>query len=98
MALGRKVFLQVAVPQCGVCHALADAGTTGTIGAKLEEPKPDAERVAKAVRDHRRLLPDLTPEQSLAIENAVSRSRLRGAHNLDNALLAAGILRRRRAV
>ena len=47
--------------------------------------------VAKAVRDHRRLLPDLTPEQSLVIENAVSRSRLRGAHNLDNALLAAQI-------
>ena len=47
--------------------------------------------VAKAVRDHRRLLPDLTPEQNLAIENAVSRSRLRGAHNLDNALLAAQI-------
>lgn len=47
--------------------------------------------VAKAVRDHRRLLPDLTPEQNLAIENAVARSRLRGAHNLDNALLAAQI-------
>jgi UDP-N-acetylmuramoylalanine--D-glutamate ligase len=47
--------------------------------------------VAKAVRDHRRLLPDLTPEQNLAIENAVSRSRLRGAHNLDNALLAAQV-------
>jgi UDP-N-acetylmuramoyl-L-alanine---L-glutamate ligase len=47
--------------------------------------------VAKAVRDHRRLLPDLTQEQSLVIENAVARSRLRGAHNLDNALLAAQI-------
>jgi UDP-N-acetylmuramoylalanine--D-glutamate ligase len=47
--------------------------------------------VAKAVRDHRRLLPDLTAEQNLAIEHAVSRSRLRGAHNLDNALLAAQI-------
>ena len=47
--------------------------------------------VAKAVRDHRRLLPDLAPEQSLAIENAVAHSRLRGAHNLDNALLAAQI-------
>jgi UDP-N-acetylmuramoylalanine--D-glutamate ligase len=47
--------------------------------------------VAKAVRDHRRLLPDLTPEQNLAIENAVARSRLRGSHNLDNALLAAQV-------
>lgn len=47
--------------------------------------------VAKAVRDHRRLLPELGDEISLAIENAVSRSRLRGAHNLDNALLAAQV-------
>lgn len=47
--------------------------------------------VAKAVRDHRRLLPDLTADQSRHIENAVANSRLRGAHNLDNALLAAQI-------
>ncbi|MHA6297348.1 UDP-N-acetylmuramoyl-L-alanine--D-glutamate ligase [Devosia sp. CAU 1758] len=47
--------------------------------------------VAKAVRDHRRLLPVLAPETALAIESAVARSRLRGAHNLDNALLAAQI-------
>src|SRR5690606_28088755 len=47
--------------------------------------------VAKAVRDHRRLLPDLTAAQNMTIENAVAHSRLRGAHNLDNALLAAQI-------
>lgn len=47
--------------------------------------------VAKAVRDHRRLLRDLTAEESLAIEHAVAHSRLRGAHNLDNARLAAEI-------
>lgn len=48
-------------------------------------------RVAKAVRDHRRLLGALSPEQEATIENAVAHSRLRGAHNLDNALLAAQI-------
>lgn len=47
--------------------------------------------VAKAVRDHRRLLRDLTEEESLAIEAAAAHSRLRGAHNLDNARLAAEI-------
>ncbi|ODT65807.1 MAG: UDP-N-acetylmuramoylalanine--D-glutamate ligase [Pelagibacterium sp. SCN 63-23] len=47
--------------------------------------------VARAVRDHRRLLRDLTPDEELAIENAAARSRLRGAHNLDNARLAAQI-------
>ena len=78
MALGRKVFLQVAVPQCGVCHALADAGTTGTIGAKLEELKPDAERVAKAVRDGVGVMPSyretLTAEQIEAVAYYVSRA------------------------
>lgn len=47
--------------------------------------------VAKAVRDHRRLLPELSKATELTIEHAVSRSRLRGAHNLDNALLAAQV-------
>lgn len=47
--------------------------------------------VAKAVRDHRRLLRDLTADESAAIEAAASHSRLKGAHNLDNALLAAQI-------
>lgn len=47
--------------------------------------------VAHAVRDHRRLLRDLTPEEERAIEHAASHSRLRGAHNLDNARLAAQI-------
>lgn len=47
--------------------------------------------VARAVRDHRRLLRDLTPEEDLAIEHAAAHSRLRGAHNLDNARLAAQI-------
>jgi UDP-N-acetylmuramoylalanine--D-glutamate ligase len=47
--------------------------------------------VAAAVRDHRRLLGDLTPEQSSAIDKAVMGSRLKGSHNLDNARLAAQI-------
>ncbi|MCR6672384.1 UDP-N-acetylmuramoyl-L-alanine--D-glutamate ligase [Devosia ginsengisoli] len=47
--------------------------------------------VARAVRDHRRLIRDLTTEESRAIDTAVARSRLKGAHNLDNARLAAQI-------
>nr|WP_295888356.1 UDP-N-acetylmuramoyl-L-alanine--D-glutamate ligase [uncultured Devosia sp.] len=47
--------------------------------------------VAAAVRDHRRLLGELTPEQSAAIDKAVMGSRLKGTHNLDNARLAAQI-------
>lgn len=48
-------------------------------------------RVARAVRDHRRLVRALTEAEAMAIEGAVSHSRLRGAHNLDNAHLAAEI-------
>jgi UDP-N-acetylmuramoylalanine--D-glutamate ligase len=48
-------------------------------------------RVAQAVRDHRRLVSALTAEQELQIESAAANSRLRGAHNLDNARLAAEI-------
>lgn len=78
MELGRKVFTKIAVPQCGVCHALADAGTTGTIGARLEELKPDAARVAKAVRDGVGVMPPynetLTREQIQAVAYYVSRA------------------------
>ncbi len=47
--------------------------------------------VAKAVRDHRRLIGDLAPDQKAAIDKAIVASRLRGAHNRDNAHLAARI-------
>ena len=78
MELGRKIFTQIAMPQCGVCHTLADAGTTGTIGAKLEELKPTAERVATAVRDGVGVMPPyadkLTAEQIEAVAYYVARA------------------------
>src|SRR5690606_34705403 len=48
-------------------------------------------RIARALRDTRRLLPGLTEAQDEAVTAAVSGSRLRGAHNLGNARLAAQI-------
>lgn len=47
--------------------------------------------VAKAVRDHRRLIRGLAPDERAAVDKAVTGSRLKGAHNLDNAQLAARI-------
>lgn len=47
--------------------------------------------VALAVRDHRRLIRDLAADETTAIDKAVALSRLKGAHNLDNARLAAQI-------
>jgi UDP-N-acetylmuramoylalanine--D-glutamate ligase len=47
--------------------------------------------VLAALRDMRRLLPPLAPFIADRITSTVSRSRLKGAHNLDNAQLAAQI-------
>lgn len=78
MELGRRVFTEIAQPQCGLCHALKDAGTNGGIGAKLEELRPDAKRVLAAVRQGVGVMPSydgkLTPEQMQAVAYYVSRA------------------------
>lgn len=48
---GRALFTKTATPACAVCHTLADAGAAGAIGPNLDELKPDAHRVAQAVRN-----------------------------------------------
>ncbi|WP_230403616.1 SorU family sulfite dehydrogenase c-type cytochrome subunit [Undibacterium curvum] len=48
---GKKVFTQTAQPACIVCHTLRHAGASGEIGPSLDELKPDAARVEKAVRN-----------------------------------------------
>lgn len=55
--MGREIFTKAAEPPCGLCHTLRDAGTTGEIGAKLEEIKPDPGRVAEAVRKGLGIMP-----------------------------------------
>jgi UDP-N-acetylmuramoyl-L-alanine---L-glutamate ligase len=47
--------------------------------------------VLAALRDRKRLIPPLAPFIADRIGSAVRRSRLKGAHNLDNAILAAQI-------
>lgn len=49
LALGKRVFLEIANPPCGLCHTLADAGTDGQVGPVLDELKPTADRVRTAV-------------------------------------------------
>lgn len=46
----RRLFTRDATPPCALCHTLADAGATGNVGPSLDELKPDAARVAQAVR------------------------------------------------
>jgi cytochrome c6 len=48
--LGREVFVEVAQPPCGVCHALADAEAAGTIAPSLDALRPTREQVEAAVR------------------------------------------------
>ncbi|WP_151633129.1 SorU family sulfite dehydrogenase c-type cytochrome subunit [Noviherbaspirillum aerium] len=48
---GRQLFNQAAVPACALCHTLKDANAAGEIGPNLDELKPDASRVEKAVRN-----------------------------------------------
>lgn len=51
LAAGRTLFNKTAVPACALCHTLKDAGAEGAIGPSLDELKPDAARVEKAVRN-----------------------------------------------
>lgn len=48
---GRKLFLGGAVPACALCHMLKHAGATGQVGPDLDELRPDADRVEKALRN-----------------------------------------------
>ena len=50
-ALGKKLFLHGVIPSCAVCHTLQAAGAEGAVGPVLDELKPDAARVAKALRN-----------------------------------------------
>ncbi len=44
-AAGKEVFTE----NCGTCHALADAGTTGTVGPDLDDLAPDEATVSAQV-------------------------------------------------
>lgn len=76
--LGREVFTSIAVPQCGLCHTLKDAGSTGEIGPHLAELKPDTDRVATAVRKGLGIMPPfagrLTEEQIQAVAHYVAQA------------------------
>ncbi|WP_353140940.1 cytochrome c [Limnohabitans sp.] len=47
---GKLLFIK-AVPACSICHTLNDAQSEGAVGPVLDEIKPNAQRVAKAVRN-----------------------------------------------
>jgi cytochrome c6 len=66
---GKKLFTSV-TPACALCHRLKDAGAEGQIGPSLDELKPDAARVMKALRvgiGQMPAFPQLTEEQIKAL-------------------------------
>jgi mono/diheme cytochrome c family protein len=50
---GKTVF----VANCGTCHVLADAGTSGTIGPNLDDSQPDSALVVDRVTNGQGLMP-----------------------------------------
>lgn len=66
IAAGKQLFTQTAAPACAVCHTLKHAGAEGEVGPILDELKPDAARVEKAIRNGIGVMPaftNLTEEQ-----------------------------------
>ena len=73
---GKHLFNTVAQPACALCHSLKAAGAEGAIGPSLDELKPDAARVAKAIRNGIGQMPaftNLTEAQVQEIARYVER-------------------------
>jgi sulfite dehydrogenase len=74
---GAKELFNTVQPQCSVCHTLAAAGATGTVGPDLDELKPTEERVAKAIREGLGAMPSyrdkLRAEEIAALARYVAR-------------------------
>lgn len=73
---GRKVFVEQAQPSCTLCHTLADAGASGTVGPDLDELAPSEQQVEAAVSNGVGVMPaygdSLTSEQIRAVARYVS--------------------------
>jgi mono/diheme cytochrome c family protein len=73
-AAGKPVF----VDNCGSCHTLADAGTTGTTGPNLDDVQPSAEKVVSQVNAGSAIMPSfkgtLTDQQIADVAAYVSEN------------------------
>jgi uncharacterized membrane protein len=66
---GRAVFASAG---CGSCHALADAGASGTVGPSLDAAQPSRELVVERVESGRGAMPSFASELSQAEIEAVA--------------------------
>ena len=69
---GKGIF----TANCGGCHTLADAGTTGTVGPNLDQAKPPKALVVDRVTNGKGVMPPfkgtLTDAQIEAVADYVS--------------------------
>jgi mono/diheme cytochrome c family protein len=72
---GKSIF---ASSGCGSCHALADAGASGTIGPNLDQSKPNVQLAVERVTNGKGQMPsfkdDLTEEQIRAVAEYVAEA------------------------
>ena len=84
LEMGREVFVELAEPQCAVCHALNDADAAGEIGPNLDDLQPTAMQVHAAVTGGVGVMPGydgfLTEEQMNAV--AVYVAHVTGADTM----------------
>jgi mono/diheme cytochrome c family protein len=79
---GKALFTKGAVPACAVCHTLAHAGAAGEIGPVLDELRPNAARVEKAVRNGIGQMPAYTSLSDSQIKQLAEYvSKVTGAAN-----------------
>jgi len=69
---GKSLFLK-AVPACAICHTLKDAESEGAVGPVLDEIKPTAERVTKALRNGLGSMPSYRAKFSDSQIEAIAR-------------------------
>jgi cytochrome c6 len=71
---GRSIFTE----NCGTCHTLADAGTSGTVGPNLDDSRPSKDLAVDRVTNGMGVMPpfkdSLSPEQIQAVAEYVSSS------------------------
>lgn len=73
LELGKKLFTQLAVPACALCHTLKNANAEGAVGPVLDELQPDANRVATALRNGIGQMPSFNASLSEAQILALAR-------------------------
>lgn len=72
LEVGKALFKTGAVPACAVCHTLKDAESTGAIGPNLDELKPDAQRIKKALKSGIGVMPSFAATLDDASMDAVA--------------------------